>query len=237
MELDLKNLILLLWKRIWIIALAVVLVGVGAFALSKWGMTPVYSATISMYVNNSIRESGQTTVTQSDLSASQKLVDTYIVILKSDAVLDQVAAKLKDITAEEIRGKISAAAINNTEAFSVTVNDSSAGRAREIANTIAEMSPGEIIRVVKAGSVEVIDYASTPTAPSSPNILRNTALGMLLGAVLAVGGVLLFAMFDTTIHTEEDLKRFFTIPIVGVIPDISEAEHVRGYKAISKGEQ
>lgn len=234
---DLKELFMLMWNKLWIIILAILLVGGGVFSISKWVMTPIYSAKVSMYVNNAIRENNQTAVTQGDLTASQNLVDTYIVILESNAVLDKVAKQIGNISAREIRAGMSAAPINGTEAFAVTVNDPDPVRAREIANTVADVAPAEIIRVVKAGSVEVIDYAGLPSAPSSPNVLRNTAVGMLLGAVLAIGGILLVAMFDTTVHTDEDLKAAFAIPVIGVIPEITGVEQGTHNYQMSKGER
>lgn len=221
MELDLKDLLELLWRKaLWII-LSILFGGALMFCLAYFLMTPIYSATASMYVYNTNRMSMANGVSQSDLMASQKLVDTYIVILKSDSVLSKVADKVNiGYNADQIRKMLSASSTNGTEAFSVTIDNPDKVHAQKIVNTIAEVAPSEIVRVVKAGSVEVIDYAKIPEKPSSPNIPIYTVVGALLGAILSVLAIILTKIFDTTIHTENDMGDF-NIPLLGVIPSLT----------------
>ncbi len=216
MELDFKDLLLMLWQKIYWVITAAVLGGAVAFLVSYFMMTPIYSATASLYVYNGEKTANR--VSQSDLVASQQLVETYIVIIKSDSVLEEVSRRTGDeFTAEEIRDMLSAQATNGTEAFTITVENKDPETAQRLVNTIIEVIPSEIIRVVKAGAVEIIDRAKVPEDPSSPNIPLNTAVGILLGFILCVAIIIARSMFDTTIHTEDDLSEF-NIPILGVIP-------------------
>ncbi|MEG0321420.1 MAG: hypothetical protein RR606_04445, partial [Oscillospiraceae bacterium] len=71
-----------------------------------------------MYVYSEGNRVVNGTITSSELSTSQQLVQTYIVILTSNSVLDQVSEKLdRAYTAEELRNMLTASAINNTETF------------------------------------------------------------------------------------------------------------------------
>ncbi len=220
-EIDLRKLIGILLHRWWIIVVAFVLSALLAFIVSYFVIEPVYSAKATLYVYN--RDQRDSNITTSDISVSKTLVNTYIIILKSDAVLENVAREVNyGYSAAQIREMISANAINNTEVFELVVNNTNPKHAEVIANTIIEVGSSEIIRVVQAGKVEVIDYASLPTKPSSPNIRNNTVIGAVLGVMLAIGGVLLFEMLDTRIKNEEDLTTNYKYPIIGVIPFISE---------------
>jgi len=227
-ELDVRQVFLILRRRLWLIVLLTVVFGVGTFAISKYMITPQYSATASMYVYNETNP-GSTSITSTDLTTSQKLVQTYIVILSSDSVLDKVVSQLDyKYTTEQIRKMLTASSINDTEAFSISITNTDPEAAQRIVNTIAEIAPDEIIRVVKAGSVEIIDKATLPTRPSSPNVLRNTAVGALIGMALAVTIAILSDMFDTVIHTEDDLTENFTIPVLGIIPTMDGTEDEKG---------
>ena len=227
MELDFKDLLLMLWQKIYWVIAAAVLGGAIAFLVSYFMMTPMYSATASLYVYNGEKVSDR--VSQSDLVASQQLVETYIVIIKSDSVLEEVSRRTGDeFTAEEIRDMLSASATNGTEAFTITVENKNPETAQRLVNTIIEVIPNEIIRVVKAGAVEIIDRAKVPEDPSSPNIPLNTAVGILLGFILCVAIIVARSMFDTTVHTEDDLSEF-NIPILGVIPAL-DVETPDNYK-------
>ena len=88
-EIDLRRLGSALLKRAWVIVLCAVIVAAAVFVYSKNFITPQYRTNISIYVNNSNK--GQNGgISSSDLATSQRLVATYIDVLKSDLVLDQV---------------------------------------------------------------------------------------------------------------------------------------------------
>lgn len=225
MELDLRKLLEILLRRWWIICASLVVGTISAFLITYFLIDPIYSAKATLYVYNSENRLNTSTITSSDISVSKTLVDTYIVILKSDVVLNEVAKESNlGYSANEIRNMISASSVNNTEVFQVTIENKDPIHAQIIANTLVDLAPPQIIRVVHGGSVEVIDNAILPTSPSSPNIMLNTVIGALFGLVLSVMGALLFEMLDTRIKTEGDLTELFTIPVIGVIPSIDVKE-------------
>ena len=64
----------------------------------------------------------------------------------------------------------------------------------------------------------------SPTAPSSPNVLMNSAVGGVVGLVIAVIIVLLRSLLDNTVKSEEELKDRFDVPVLGKIPDFYESK-------------
>jgi len=188
---------------------------------------PQYTANISMYVYNNENRS-ETTI--NDLNMSVKLVNTYIVILKSNTVLEEVAVKSGiGYSAEQIAGMISATSVNDTEVFEIKVTSKSAEHARIIAQTITEVAPVEIMRVVKAGSVEIIDTVQQNPPQTSPNIIQNITIGVLLGFILAAAMVMISWMLDKTIRSEKEVTDAFGYPVLGSIP-VFEKLKSRGEK-------
>lgn len=220
MELDLRKLIVILLEKWWIIVLSVILCSSVTFGIFRFMVDPVYTASTTLYVFNSEdRTSGS--LTSSDLTVARSMVTTYVVLLKSDSVLSEVARQTNlGYTTTQIKDMISASSENNTEVIKVMVENTNPEHAQEIANTLLTVGTEKIVKVMKAGSVEVIDEAKLPTTPSGPNVLLNTVIGALLGLMISVMGILLVEMFDTTIKSEEDIKEMFNIPVVGVIPTI-----------------
>lgn len=222
-EISLQEIFMILWNKVWVIILCTLIGGVAAFGISAFVLDPTYTSRVSMYVNSNT-ERENTIANLNDINASQKLVSTYIEILKSDNVLSKVITETGfTYTPEQIRKMLTASAVNGTEIFEVKITTEDANEAAVIANTIAAVAPEEIIRVVKAGSVELIDEAVPATSPSSPNVLLNTIIGLLLGGVLSVLGVLVAEMLDNRIKTEDDLKKGYDFPILGTIPDLEDA--------------
>ncbi|MEG1500893.1 MAG: Wzz/FepE/Etk N-terminal domain-containing protein [Clostridiales bacterium] len=224
-EIDLRQIFLIIWHRLWLIISTTIIFGLVAFLISHFLITPIYSASASMYVYSESNRGINDITSTEQLNTSQKLVQTYIVILTSNSVLNQVAEQLGNIySADDIRKMLTASAINGTETFQITVTNPDPVMAQKIANTVANVAPEEIIRVVKAGSVEVIDYATLPINPSSPRTLTNTVIGALLGIILSVLVSIIMAMLDTAVRCEEDLAEHFNIPVLGVIPSLSAKE-------------
>ncbi|MGL4344877.1 MAG: YveK family protein [Cellulosilyticaceae bacterium] len=227
-EITLQEIFMILWQKLWVIALCVVIGGGASFGFTKFMIDPQYTSKVTMFVSSNGNSNNASMV--ADLNAintSQKLVNTYVEILKSETVLREVVEKSGlNYTTQDIRNMMSASSVNGTEIFEVKIVSGSAEDSALIANTIAKVAPEEIIRVVKAGSVELIDEAVPASAPSSPNTLLNTIIGIMLGGVLAVLGVLVAAMVDTRIKSEEDLEKNYEIPVLGVIPDIETTGQV-----------
>lgn len=224
-EIDLRELFAIIRNRLLIIILVTIGGGLLAFLITYFWVTPMYTASVSMYVTNNENRS-DTAITNGDLTASQGLVDTYIVVLESDTLLSKTAEALPySYSTEELRRMISAEAINNTEAFRIKVENADPKVAQTIANAVAKIAPDEIKRVVKAGSVEVIDYAKLPEKADWP-LERNTAIGLLAGLLVSILYAVLRSMMDTTIRTEEDLTGRYDLPVLGTIPMITPSDDI-----------
>ena len=236
-EIDLTNLFKALIAKLWLIVLVAIAFAVLSFFVTKFLIAPKYQATSKLYVFNKSDVNTTGAVSSSDISTSKILVNTYIVVLQSDSVLGQVVDTIAEYqgkegfeflgtepyTTKQIREMVSSGAINNTESFYVTVTAHDPYEAKFINDAILYYLPDEIIRVVKAGAVEIIDKASVPETKSSLSIVKNTLIGGVLGGVLISAVVVVMALLDTVIHEEEDLENEFPeIPVIGIIPDVKE---------------
>lgn len=207
-------------RLVWIIAigiLAAILVGI----LSVFLITPKYSSTAKLYVNAK-HATQENSITQAELTVAKSLVDTYIVIIQSDTTLEQVAqmAGVK-YTPKEIRKNLKAISLNDTEAFSVTVTDPDPEIALNIANAIVVVAPQEIVRVIEAGSVKIIDNPKLATEANDTGLSRNVIIGFFAGALISFVAFFLAEILDVTIYDEEDLEGQFNYPIIGIIPSIT----------------
>ncbi len=223
-EIDLKQLFEVAIARIRLIILIVFVFTVSAFLISKFVITPLYTATATLYVN-----SNSTTVSQnisiSDIDTGRELVTLYSEFIESDTVLEQVANAVSNdtdmmFTADMIKGMISSGGVNETALMAVTVTSPSPELSQIIANAVADIAPDRITEFMEGSSVKVVDYAKLPEAPSSPNVMKNTAMGFLLGLVVSLGIIFVMELMDTRIKNEDDLKKLLDYPILGVIPEI-----------------
>lgn len=229
-EIDLLHLLGVLWRRAWAIVLAALLFGGAAFSYTYFLVTPLYKATALMYVNNSDISVGNTTVSLADLNASKTLVDSYIVIMKTRLTLNDVIEEAGlTYTYEELYDMISAASVNGTEIFGITVTSPDPAEAEKIANTIVDILPGKIAEIMDGSSARAVDFAVVPAKKSSPSILKNTAVGILLGVVLSCGVLILLDLLDEQIRDEDYLTKTYALPVLAGIPDMLSAKAKTGY--------
>ncbi len=225
-ELNLKRLAEIIFKHISMIIAITLLSGILSFFYSETMIAPEYESSVTVYINNKKSEDRSQILT-SDIAASQMLVNTYVVIIKSDTVLNQVAERLEQegvygYHANLMREKITASAVDNTEILEITVRDTDKKNTFMIANVIAEVAPDIIKDYIEASSVKVVDYA-VEGKKIAPNIQNNMIIGLALGLILSCAFVILKEIFDMRIKKEDELEQWFKLPILGVVPDISNA--------------
>lgn len=220
MEIELSKLFKAIAKKWWLIVLSMIAVTGGAYVYSDFIAVPVYEAYITMYVQNTNDYEGK--ITTDSIASAQDLIDTYIVLLNSNAVMDQVA-ETADLgyTVEQMNEMIKASAVNATGIMKVAVYNKNPYHAQTIANAIAEIAPDEITRVINAGNVEVIDLAALPVEQYSPHVFFNTIMGAIVGLLLSSLVILLVEITNNKIRSENDLGLITDIPVVGVVPIIS----------------
>jgi len=220
---DLKNFLNLLLQKFVLIVFIVMFFMIGSALVSALFIAPQYTTSATLIINKagSAETSNMASdYTYNDLLFTQKLVNTYSVVISSDAVLDKVIENLRlPMSTEVLRSKLTVTGINNTEIIRITITDEIPLRAMDIANEITRVCPDEIIRTVKAGSVELIDSATLPETASSPNITKNTLLGGLVGLALIIGIIYLAEFLNQSIKSSDDVENLLGLPVLGQLPE------------------
>lgn len=221
-EVSMAEIAAILLKRWWLIILSALVIGAGAFIVTKFIIEEEYTASVSMYVQAGSSD-GSLVASLNDLNYAQKVVNTYIEILRTEVFLKSVAQKAQvPYSTYQLLEMIEIQAVNDTEIFKVKVTTTSPEESLLMARTISELAPQKIIEIKNANDVKVVDPATLPLYPSSPNVLLNTAVGMALGLVLGVLTAFLIFYLDKRIKDEEDILRHYDVPILGVVPQIEE---------------
>ena len=232
-KIDIKKIAEGMLHRLWLIILSMLVCGAILFSYAAFWITPLYEASVLMYVNNSSFSVGATSfsITSSEISAAKSLVATYLVILNTRSTLNDVIAQGElDCTYGELRGMISAASVNDTEVFSVTVTNPDPQKCEHIANTIAQVLPGKIADVVEGSSVRIVDYAVVPSGKVSPNIRIYTLAGLLGGFLISCAIIAVIEIIDTQIRSENYLlDNYENIPLLTVVPDLLSDGSRKGY--------
>lgn len=222
MEIDVFQLLKILWKRKFLIALVAIVTGVVAFAYSSFIVKPEYTSTTRIYVVNR-NQGDKSGPTNQDLQAGSYLVKDYREIILSQDVLEKVATDLElDLSLKDFTKKVKVTVPVDTRIVSISVTDRAPEEASRIANSLREVAAQKIISVTRVSDVTTLEEARPATSPSSPNIRRNTMIGFLAGAVVMIVTVLLIELLDTRIKRPEDVENVMQIALLGVVPKLDK---------------
>lgn len=230
-DVDMKELLLVIWRKAWLVVIAAVLCAGLAFGGTKMLVKPVYQSSVLFYVNNaSISADGLiSSLMKEELDVAKQMVDTYAVILHTRRTLDEVLAKAAmDVDAETLSDSIEVAElllmerVDETELFRVHVNWGDPVEAEKLATAIAEVLPARIAEIIDDTSARIVDSAVLPTEPIAPDEKNALILGGLLGVVMSAGFMALRYLFDTRIRSVTALSQYGKLPVLAVIPELNK---------------
>ena len=222
MEIDVFHLFKILWKRKILVALVAIVAGALAFAYSAFIVKPEFTSTTRIYVVNR-NQGDKPGLTNQDLQAGSYLVKDYREIILSQDVLEKVTSDLKlDLSPKALASKVKVTVPVDTRIVSISVNDRVPEEASRIANSLREVAAEKIISITRVSDVTTLEEARPAIAPSSPNIRRNTIIGLLGGTVFMVIAVLIVELVDTRVKRPEDIENVMQIALLGVVPNLDK---------------
>ena len=221
-EIDVFQLVKVIWKRKFLIVLTAIIAGLAAFAYSSFVIKPQYTSTTRIYVVNR-NQADKPGLTNQDLQAGAYLVKDYREIILSQDVLEKVVADQKlPMDAKTLGRKVSVTVPADTRIVSISVRDGNPEEASRIANALREVAAQKIISVTKVSDVTTLEEARPATSPSSPNIRRNTMMATIAGVGFVTIIVLLVELLDDRVKRPEDIEEVMHLSLLGVIPNLEK---------------
>ena len=214
-EIDLRELLFELKKRLWLILVALFL-GIGiAGAGSAFLITPQYKSEAKLYIL-----SKETTLTSlADLQIGSQLTQDYKVLVSSRPVMEGVINHLKlDYSYKELAGKLTVENPQNTRILSLTVRDENPYMAKQIVDDIANTASDYIGEIMEMVPPKLIEDGEVASEKASPNVLKNTIIGGILGLLLVCGIIVVRVILNDTVKSEEDVSKYLDLPVLAVIP-------------------
>ena len=226
-SIDLFKLLIFILKHLWLVIICAEL-GFGAvYFHTAFRMPDTYTASGTMYVNNANPNLDNYQYTNTnDLTTARQLIDTYLIVVKSEKVMSTVVKELSkaypNITSMQVTESLSMTSVSETGVAAVRSRTGNPQLSADIVNTVLEVAPEEIIRVVNAGNIEIIDYASVPIFPDGRNSMQRGLSGAVFGAVIAIGILMVIYLFNKRVTSADDLTENYTPPVLASIQRISK---------------
>lgn len=220
-EIDLLELFHAIWSKALEILLVSIAVGLVAMLGTRVFLTPQYQSTTKMYI---LTQQDNSTVTNSDLQASEQLTQDCAEMIQSRQVAEAVISQLRlELTAEELLEKVTVTTSTNTRIVTIDVQDEDPYVACDIANSLRTIAADTVQDVMNIEAANVFEAANIPEEPVSPSIIKNTLIGAIFGFIIAVAAILISYLMNDTIRTSDDVERYLHLSTLGTIP-LAEGE-------------
>jgi tyrosine-protein kinase len=213
-------------RRQWFVVLLFAALAVGGATAYTARQVPIYSATTQLFVSVHSTEMADISQMSQGSTFIQQRVKSYADIVSSPKVLDLVKKQL-DLAGptEGMAGQVTVDSPLDTVLLNISVTDASPPRAAAIANAIADQFPSVVAQIeTRPGAVRSpvtitpTRLATVPSAPISPRVPLNIALGLLVGLGLGIGAAVLRDQLNTSISSIAEVEKLTGAIPLGVVP-------------------
>ena len=236
MEIDLLDLAYMLLDK-WHYLLVCLLIGAVLLnAYAFFFIEPTYESTSKLYV---VSASDDSVVNLSDLNLGTSLTADYEELMLSYPVLNRVIDKLNlDMTSDQLKKLYSLNNPSDTRILQITATTTDPQFSMDLAETMAEEAVSYLPETMSTLAPNIAQHAKLADHKAGPSYMKYTMIGAILGLILMAGVLIVQYLMDDTIHTAEDMEKYFglvpltTIPESTQVIDVEEEEHTgkRGCK-------
>lgn len=230
-EIDLRDLFMVILKRGWIIVLAGLVTAMVAFGYSRFYIAPQYQSTTQIYILNKTENSS---ITYNDLQTGSQITNDYMTLVKSRPVLEEVISELNlNMDYKSLANKIRLSNPSGTRIITFIVEYSDPVLAKKIVDSVRDASSEHITKIMNIEKVNTIEEGNIPNQRVSPSLSKNTIIGGFLGGFIAIAIILLIYFLDDTIKTPDDIEKHLGLSVLSSIP-IQEGMQTSGKNSRKK---
>lgn len=208
-----QKIIGVLLHRMKFILLVTLIMGISFFMYSKFVIAPMYTTSAMIYVQNYNKSSDvnkdANKIYSADISGSANLAGICVTLFKnSDEITSLYDGCYVDISVND-----------KTFFITISVSGSDPQKCANVANQIADKCQEVFKSFLQYGQIGSIREAKVPSAPYSPDNLKNALLGLAVGLIASCVLAILLELVDTTIKADDDIQEMYGLPVFAEIPD------------------
>lgn len=216
-EINLIDLIKSLKKRWKVILVTTLLTTILSALITLFLIKPKYETKVKLFIGK--EETVQEGYNQNDILMYQKLLKTYSEVIKTRDLINVAISKSNaNETTGDVLNNLTVVPVSDTQILEVKYKNSSPEISLKLINAITDEFVKQSTDLVPNGNVKVLESASLPEKPVSPNKTINILISFLLGLMVGVGIVFLLEFLDNSFKTKKQIEDELDIPVIGVIP-------------------
>ena len=218
MEINFKEYLMIIKKRLWLIVLIVGTCTMFTAMYTTSNYVPIYQASTKLIVNKTfeLEQSGTEQIDLGAIGVNMALINTYKEIIRTPAIMDKVVQRYPDlhVSTDQLISIVNVTNLNETQVMSIVVRHFSHERAVKIANAVSDVFQAEIPNIMKVDNITILNRAKVQDNPTPVNQKSNQYIILsFVGSLAAtIGIILLLDAMDDTLKTDEDIREILNSP-------------------------
>lgn len=222
-DIGFKELFEIIAKKWWLIVVLTVLGCAIAFFITVKFITPVYEAKTILYIGQENGSLGSLDISLGQLNANSQLIVDYkqlaVTRLVTGAVIKNSGL---NISYEDFQNNVVIESIADSRLFIVGYRNQNPEIAKKVADELAKQLTVAVLQIVGVENIRILDQATLPETPVSPNKYLNAIIGGFLGLLIALLIIYVMFLIDDTIKGEEDIENLVGLSVLGDIPEFKK---------------
>ena len=177
--------------------------------------TPKYKSTTTVVLTMSEGENA-TAVTTTDVTLNQKLLGTYVDIVKRDMVIDKVIENLQiaNLTSSQLKSDVTVSTKEDTYIIDITVSNENSEYAARIANEIGKVFSEEVSKMYKMNNIYILDSAKVNSTPYNVKPAKYIGIAFIAGIFISCAVIVIMNLFDTTVKSADEIEKALKVPVI-----------------------
>lgn len=204
------------WQLIICITLiATIVSAVFSFFIIK----PKYQASTKLFIGKE-SESKDSNYSNNDVQMYQKLLKTYAdVISTRDLVEDAFNENSIEINPDVVLNRLVVSPKTDTQILEISYTSGDKEECKEVVEAIADEFISISSDLISNSNVRIIEKATMPKSPVSPNKKINIMIALILGLMIGSGLAIILEFLDNTFKDKEQVEKILDLPVLGSIPN------------------
>ena len=180
---------------------------------------PKYSASTKLFIGKE-SDDKNSNYSNNDVQMYQKLLKTYAdVITTRDLVEDAFNKDNIEINPDEALNKLTVTPKTDTQILQISYTSGDKQECKDVVDSVTNKFIEMSSELISNSNVRVIEKATLPKSPVSPNKKLNIAAAFLLGLMIGAGLAILLEFLDNTFKDKEQIEKILDLPVLGSIPN------------------
>ncbi|MFM9276449.1 YveK family protein [Paenibacillus jiagnxiensis] len=226
MEKTILDYLVLIRKRLWLIAAFVLISCITTFYVSENFVKPVYSASSQMLINNFTGAEGSNVL--NEVNTSLNLVESYKQIITSPTIMGKVVADHPEfgLNAAQLAEKLKIQSSDKSQVIGLTIEGENYQTAAAMVNSISQTFVRSVPELMNMNNVKILNLADTVNQPEPINgsPVMNIAISFLVSLMVALGTIIFLESINGTLRSEKEAEADLGLPVIGSIPMIRKKD-------------